>query len=415
MQARITKELADGLKAAEKPYEVFDARHPGLILRTQPSGSRNWFFAFRLPHGVRGRLRLGHYPGLSVDGARKLALDTSNKVAKGIDPRAERKEARARAERDKVSTLRTFLEHRYEPWAQSHLKTGQEQVDNLRAHFATWLDKPMVELTVSLAEDWRADELKGGKKPATVNRDLQRVQSALAKAVQWCVLMKHPLEGLKPLKTDRKGRMRYLSAEESASVRKALLERETSLRAARERFNTWRRARHFKELPERTGEFVDHVRPLVLLALNTGLRRGELLSLRWRHLDLTGKQVTVEGTTAKTGQTRHVPLNAESVDLMKRWCAFCEYTTADDFVFAVTRGQKMTRVDHGWSTVMKLAGVTSFRFHDCRHHFASKLVMQGVPLNTVRELLGHSSLEMTLRYAHLAPDNLSAAVEQLAA
>ena len=75
----------------------------------------------------------------------------------------------------------------------------------------------------------------------------------------------------------------------------------------------------------------------------------------------------------------------------------------------------MTRIDNAWDTVKQLAELPDFRFHDCRHHFASRLVMAGVPLNTVRDLLGHSSIEMTMRYAHLAPETLAEAVEKLSA
>ena len=75
----------------------------------------------------------------------------------------------------------------------------------------------------------------------------------------------------------------------------------------------------------------------------------------------------------------------------------------------------MSRIDNAWDTVMKLAGLENFRFHDCRHHFASKLVMAGVPLTAVRDLLGHASIDMTMKYAHLAPDTLAQAVEKLTA
>jgi site-specific recombinase XerD len=74
----------------------------------------------------------------------------------------------------------------------------------------------------------------------------------------------------------------------------------------------------------------------------------------------------------------------------------------------------MTRIDTAWASLTKLAGVKNFRLHDCRHHFASKLVQAGVDLYTVKELLGHSEIAMTERYSHLAPDNLRAAVDKMA-
>jgi site-specific recombinase XerD len=84
----------------------------------------------------------------------------------------------------------------------------------------------------------------------------------------------------------------------------------------------------------------------------------------------------------------------------------------DALVFPGPTGQRMTRIDTSWESLMKLAGIRNFRLHDCRHHFASKLVQAGVDLYTVKELLGHSEIAMTERYSHLAPDNLRVAVEK---
>jgi integrase len=127
-----------------------------------------------------------------------------------------------------------------------------------------------------LRQKWK----KSGMKPGSINRDIQRLRSVLSRAVE-VLDIKHPMTGLKPLKTDKTGRVRYLSDAEDAALRKALEEREGRLTEARIRFNTWRIARHFKPLPEREGELLDHLKPMVLVAVNTGLRRGEILSLKW--------------------------------------------------------------------------------------------------------------------------------------
>ena len=82
-------------------------------------------------------------------------------------------------------------------------------------------------------------------------------------------------------------------------------------------------------------------------------------------------------------------------------------------VFPSDSGEPLTDIKSAWLALVGVAKLTAFRFHDLRHSFASKLVMAGVDLNTVRELLGHADLQMTLRYAHLAPEHTAAAVEKL--
>ena len=139
----------------------------------------------------------------------------------------------------------------------------------------------------------------------------------------------------------------------------------------------------------------------MLLAINTGLRRRELLKLQWSSIDFNRQLLTVEGPS-KSRQTRHVVLNDEATNVLRNWQ---EQARDRARIFDVA-----TNFKTAWKALLKRAGITRFRWHDMRHHFASRLVQRGVPLNTVRDFLGHSTAQMSLRYAHLAPDQRREAV-----
>ena len=217
-------------------------------------------------------------------------------------------------------------------------------------------------------------------------------------------LKENPIRRVDKPRFDRRPRVRFLDHREETRLRDILRARDMEMCSARESANAWRQERDRELLPPLT-RFGDHLTPAVLLSVNTGLRRGELLKLRWTSIDFDGRLLTVEGGNAKSRQTRHVPLNDEAVSLLKSWR---EQATGASRVFEVSTGFKTA-----WSHVLKRAQITGFRWHDLRHHFASRLVQHGVPLNTVRDLLGHSSVAMSLRYAHLAPDQRREAVAKL--
>jgi integrase len=410
---KLTKRAIDVLSARKRPYDVRDKDLRGFLVRVEPSGRRSFFLDYRL-RGKRNRYRLGVYPNLSAEGARAIAQAIAGDIARGTDPQARRKAERAQTARERLSTLRAFLDGRYEPWARAHLKSARFQLDRLRSDFAEQLDKPLHAFNPFMVEGMRQRWKKAGMLPRSINRDIQRLQSILARAVEWGVLDLHPLKGLKPMKADKTGRVRFLTTQEEAALRKALADREEMLRQARIRFNTWRIARGKKPLPEREGDLLDHIRPLVIVALNTGLRRGELLGLTWGSVNFSAKLLTVTAATAKSGHTRRVPLNVEALSTLTAWHERRGKPPAEALVFPGHDGERMTRIDTAWGTLMKTAGLENFRLHDCRHHFASKLVQAGVDLYTVKELLGHSEIAMTEKYSHLAPDNLRLAVEKVA-
>jgi integrase len=146
---------------------------------------------------------------------------------------------------------------------------------------------------------------------------------------------------------------------------------------------------------------------IVLLAINTGLRKGELLSLQWHDINFDNKILTVDFQNAKSGNTRHLPLNIKAFNELIQWQ---KLSGNEGYVFKDRNNQPLKDFPSLWGEILDEANIADFRFHDLRHHFASKLVMASVDLNTVRELLGHSDLKMTLRYAHLAPEHKAAAV-----
>jgi integrase len=401
MRALIGSNLVKQLRPAAKPFEVRDTRVKGFLLRVQPSGA----MAYYAEYGRGKRIMLGRSDVLAPDKARARARDILAGAQFGEDPMEERRLAKAH-------TLRSFIDEVYEPWAQTSIRTAASTVSRLKASFAEQLDKKLGDLTPWIIEKWRAGRIRDGRKPATVNRDLDDLKSSLNKAVAWELLDGNPIAGVKRSKIDAARSPRFLSAEEEARLCQALNERDERLRRERDSANVWRSERGYELLRDlRQGAFADHLHPLALLSLNTGLRRGELFALTWRSVDLAAGRITVHGATAKSGTTRHVPLNAEALAVLRGW--HDQAPVGSGLVFPGAHGHPLTNVRRSWEGVLRAARITWFRWHDLRHTFASKLVMAGVDLNTVRELLGHSDYKMTQRYAHLAPEHKAAAVAKL--
>lgn len=207
--------------------------------------------------------------------------------------------------------------------------------------------------------------------PATVNRELACLKNLFNKGIEWGKCGTNPVKSVKLLR-ENNARLRYLTLEEG------------------------------KRLFQNSSK---HLKPIVMLALQTGMRKSEILYLKWDDIDFDQKLIFVRNS--KNGEAREIPINSKVANFLK------DLKFKSPYVFCNKDGRPYGSVRKSFARALKKSGIDDFRFHDLRHTFASHLVMQGVDLVTVKELLGHKSLRMTLRYAHLSPGHRRDAIERL--
>lgn len=389
---RLTAATLKAAKPESTPYDLRSSRCPGLLLRVEPSGT----LTYAVQVARAKRIRLGSAKHLTLAQAEDMARRCI------VDP------AEFAKSKHKADTLEDFIDEHYAPWCKAHRKTAAATLARLRSSFGKkFYGQRLDEITLPALERWRTERINAGRAKATVNRDLVALSAVLTKACEWGALDANPLRKLAPLKvTTRK--VRFLSPEEEKRLRAALVVRDEELRTRRENGNAWRAARDLPTLPDTTG---DHLTPMVLLSINTGLRQGEVFALTWADVDLDRRLLTVRADVAKSGKLRHVNLNSEAVRVLTAW----QETTGGKtgLVFPGKKGEAFTDVKKAWGALLDDANISDFRWHDLRHHFASKFVMAGGDLNTLRELLGHGDIKMVLRYAHLSSEHKAAAVERI--
>lgn len=401
MKAFIGNSLIAKLKPQEKAYDVWDDKLTGFIVRVYPSGN----MVYRCEYARGKRITLGKTNILTPMQARDRAREILADVIKGNAPTTKRSKAQY--------TLKEFMEQEYAPWRHAHRKRAAEDIYRLTKQFVGEFGNILLgAMSPLLIDKWRSRRVMNGIKSVTVNRDIAILKALLSKAEEWNIIPENPLRKFRPVSVDTIAKVRYLTNDEEKSIKNAIRSRDEKLKAARTRANEWRSARNYDcYLDLSQHAYADHMTPMIVLSLNTGLRRGELFSLKWENIDAERAMLTVVGATAKSGKTRHVPLNILALQCLNDWGA---QSNQDGLVFPNPQtGIQFDSVKKAWAGILKVAGIKNFRWHDMRHHFASKLVMAGVDLNTVRELLGHADIKMTLRYAHLAPEHKAKAVAKL--
>lgn len=262
------------------------------------------------------------------------------------------------------------------------LKSHYSVASVLKTFLSSAPQKPLVALQPSDIHGYIQTRIKAGIRPGTINRELSVISATINHAARrWGVPVVNPVryQWLRP----EPPRLRYLTRLEAAT----LIACAETLRS----------------------DLADFIR----LALHTGCRKNELLTLKRSDVSMERRYILLRPEQTKSNRRRAIPLNKTALQALERLLQDNE----TQWVFARrkngTIGERVKALDWLFRKAVKLAGIEDFRIHDLRHTFASWLVSEGVELVKVRDLLGHTSIKMTERYAHLMPDVLHDAVEIL--
>lgn len=277
------------------------------------------------------------------------------------------------------------LRDKYLEWMKGHHKSAESKeyrIEQMASHFG---DLPLRRFNTMIVEQYQTALTNKGLKPGSVNKNISIIKAMIKKAVDWEMVEEDTLKRVRKVKNYKESnkRLRFLAVKEAQSL---------------------------------ISVCDDHLRPIVITALHTGMRRGEILKLTWESVDLQHGFITL--TDTKNGDGREIPIDGtlrETLNKLPR--RFVEKDGQRELVPYVFYDPKTLKcykgIKRSFHTALKKAGIKDFRFHDCRHSFASQLIMAGVDLTTVKELLGHKDIKMTLRYSHLAPAHKRKAINVL--
>jgi integrase len=211
---------------------------------------------------------------------------------------------------------------------------------------------------------------------ASVNREMSCLHHIFTKGVEWDMIERNPFEkGKTLLIKENNKRFRYLDQDEIDRLLKACIN--------------------------------DYTKDIIVTVLNTGMRRQEVLGLKWDQMQ--GEFIYL--TKTKTDEDRQIPINDDLAELFKSIRKRVQLRS--EYVFCDKKGRAFKEIKTSFKAALRRAKINDFRFHDLRHTFASHFVMRGGTVKELQEILGHKTVAMTMRYAHLSQEHKKKAVNLL--
>jgi integrase len=355
---------------------VYDAELPGFGARVTAAGVVSFVLNYRI-HGRERRYTIGRAPEYSVAAARDEAMELRRRIRNGEDPLAKRE--LLRLENPVMADLAREYLSRY---AEIHKRPSS--IRNDRSMFAVVTAKlgktPVASITRQDIENLHRS-LQAT--PYRANRTLALLRKAFGLAVEWEWRGDNPAAGVKKFPEEK--RARWLDSEEIARLLAAF------------------------------DSYVDQSAANALrLVLYTGSRKGEVLAARWEDLDLKAGRWRKPKTNTKQKREELIPLADAATKLLRKMRREAS-DPAEGWIFpGRSDGAHLENLKQHWKDICEAAKLGKVRIHDLRHTFASHLVSSGESLATVGALLGHTQMQTTMRYAHLADTTLRNAANRFA-
>ena len=322
---------------------------------------KNWYIDYRFPPGRQGKRIREKIGPVTKDEATIVLSTRLRDILEGKNPELRR--IKPKPFREMVTE---FLErHASKRKSYSSIKDNTEI---LVRHFG---DRTLQEITPKAIEDFIRARLDSGVKGSTTNRQRTCLSKIFSCAIDWGYYRgENPVRRVKPFR-ESPGRVRFLSADEASAL---------------------------------VATAPAHLKPILVCALHTGGRRREILSLRWE--DVAGDVLYFDQTNTKSGQQRELPIDGElAAALAEQKRRRFGGGDARDYVFTWS-GKRIRSVRTAFEKARKRAGLgKDVTFHTLRHTFASWFMINGGDLYRLQRYLGHSTIELTQRYAHLSAEH----------
>lgn len=369
----ITALPAHASDSPSRSAEYSDLTVPGLKAIVGKNGNKSFSYRYQLSGGRKRCTRIGSFPAIDVAKARQIALEMRAIIDLGGDPMAEHDRLKA------MPTFSQFVHDEYLPLARQIKRSAHDDESKFRLHLEPKFGQyRLCDITTRDIQLHHA-AMKQSHTAATANRHLALLSAVFRKAVEWERIPRNPVSGIKAFKEDNQ-RQRFLSHEEIARIYEAMESEHNKTAVA-----------------------------VLKLLLLTGTRREEALQARWEHIDMVTGQWLLPST--KSGRSRYVTLNNSAKALLNGLAS----RHSSVWVFPGKDGTKpLNNPRKAFCRILAAAKVGHLRIHDLRHSFASLAVSAGATLYEVQALLGHSSAQMTQRYAHLTDNGLRRASQAVA-